>query len=72
MDPNWDHFKDFFGIDPELEERVRDYLKLEWILDLDDYPHNIHEKALQMIAELADKDSACNIAGKIAMEVIPL
>lgn len=72
MDPNYDQFNDFFGIDPALEEQVRDYLKLEWILDLDDYPHHIHEKAIQMISDLKGKDNARNIAGKIAMEVIPL
>lgn len=72
MDPNYDDLYDFFGIDPALEEQVREYLTLEWILDLDDYPHNIQEKALQMISDLKGKENARNIAGKIAMEVIPI
>lgn len=72
MDPNYDDLYDFFGIDPNLEEGVREYLRLEWILDLDDYPHHIQEKALQMISDLKGKESVSNIAGKIAMEVIPL
>lgn len=72
MDPNYDDLNDFFGIDPALEDGVREYLRLEWILDLDDYPHHIQEKALQMISDLKGKESLSNIAGKIAMEVIPL
>lgn len=72
MNPNYDDLNDFFGIDPVLDEAVRDYLRLEWILDLDDYPHHIQEKALQMISDLKGNESVCNIAGKIAMEVIPL
>lgn len=72
MGPNYDDLNDFFGIDPALEDGVREYLRLEWILDLDDYPHHIQEKALQMISDLKGKESLSNIAGKIAMEVIPL
>lgn len=72
MDPNYDYFGDYFGIDPALEEQVREYLILEWILDLDDYPHKVHEKALQMISDLRGKENSRNIAGRIAMEVIPL
>jgi hypothetical protein len=72
MDPNYDDLNDFFGIDPTVENEVREYLRLEWILDLDDYPHHIHEKALQLISDLRGKDNARNIASKIAMEVIPI
>lgn len=72
MDPNYDDFSDFFGTDPSLDEKVREYLRLEWILDLDDYPHNVHEKALQMISDLRGKESVPTIAGRIAMEVVPI
>lgn len=72
MDPNNDYFRDFFGTDPRLECDVRDYLRLEWMIDLDLCPHNIHEKALRIVAELMDKDCAGNIAGRIATELFPL
>ena len=72
MDHNYDEFNDFFGIDPALEAQVREYLELEWMLDLDNYPHHIHEKALQVISDMRGKEKARNIAGKIAMEVVPI
>lgn len=73
MDPNYDDHDDFFGIDPDgIEEQVREYLRAEWMVDLDDHSHDVHEKALLVVDELRGKTDPRNIAGEIAMKILPI
>jgi hypothetical protein len=71
MDPNYDHWMDFFGKDG-LETEVREYLIDEWMIDLDGLPHKTRKQALEIVHLMRGKDNAPNIAGKVAMEVITL
>jgi hypothetical protein len=71
MDPNYDHWNDFFG-DDGLEAEVSEYLRLEWMIELDSLPHKTKEQTLEIIGLMRGKDNVPNIAGKVAMEVITL
>jgi hypothetical protein len=71
MDPNYDHWMDFFG-DDGLETEVREYLIDEWMIDLDGLPHKTRKQALEIVHLMRGKDNAPNIAGRIGMDVITL
>jgi hypothetical protein len=60
------------NIDCTFTDNVLEYLCLEWEADLGQYPHNIQQKAMDVIQEMKCKDSVSNVAVKIAMEVLPL
>lgn len=72
MDPNYDDWNDFHGTSPSVQDKVREYLKMEWTVDLDEMPHEIHESALQIVEKMREKDNIPNIAARIAMEIVPL
>lgn len=72
MDPNYDDWADFNGVDLDLERRVLDYLFCEWMVDVLQYPFWIRERVFRTIQELGPTSSVPHIAGKIAMEVLPI
>jgi hypothetical protein len=72
MDPNYGEWCDFHGIDPARIELVREYLKDEWMVDLDGYPAQIRDKALALAACMYGSSTVPAIAGAIAMEVLPI
>lgn len=71
MNPNYDHWMDFFG-DDGLEAEVREYLINEWMIDLDGLPHKTRKQADEIIQLMRGKDNAPNIAGRIGMGVVTL
>ena len=68
MDPNYDFWNDFF--EDELEAKVYEYLSLEWMIE--NLPHKTRRQADEIISLMRGKDSAANIAAKIAMDVVTL
>lgn len=68
MDPNYDYWDDFFGDD--LEGEVYNYLKLEWMIE--ELSHKTKRQADEIISLMRGKDSAPNIAAKIAMDLVTL
>lgn len=72
MDPNYDEWADFHGVDQSLEQRVLHYLFSEWMVDALQYPQEIRDRVFRTIQELGPTSSVPHIAGKIAMEVLPI
>lgn len=68
MNPNYDHFNDFFG--DELEAKVYEYLRLEWMIE--NLPRKTRRQADEIIGLMRGKDNPPNIAAKIAMDVVTL
>lgn len=71
MNPNYDEFNDFFGID-SFDCLALEYLALEWMINVNSLPHKTQRQVMEMIALMRGKDSPQNTAGKVAMEVITL
>lgn len=53
-------------------DSVVDYLASEWEIDLVLYPHDIQDKAIDMIDLLKGKENVPNTAARISMEVLPI
>ena len=54
-------------------EKVVDYLFLEWEIELIDYPHEIQDRAIDMVDMMKARGASVpGTAAKIAMEVIPI
>lgn len=49
-----------------------DYLFLEWEIDLVEYPHDIQDRAIDMIDLMKGKASVPNTSARISMEIIPI
>lgn len=72
MDPNQDDWIDFHGIEAHWEDMVLHYLEQEWMINVYDYPQDIRDKVFFTINITMGKNSVSNVAGKIAMEIIPI
>lgn len=73
MDPNYDDYNDFHGeVSCRFSELVFEYIRMEWEVSIFQYPPEIMGKALAMIESMKGQSNVPNVAGKIAMEVLPL
>jgi hypothetical protein len=71
MDPNYDEYEDFHGLQGcQFSDAVVAYLFMEWELDVLQYPPKIMDKVSEAIKD--SKTNIPNTAAKIAMEIIPL
>jgi len=61
-----------FGVDIEFKEKVVQYLKEEWMVDVEDYPQKIRDRAVCTIYMMCGKCSVPQTAGTVAMEVLPI
>lgn len=53
--------------------KVLDYLFLEWEVDLCHYSHDIQNKAMDVLDKMKEEhQNVANVAGRIAMCVIPI
>lgn len=56
----------------KFTEKVLDYIFFEWEVEVTQYPHEVQNKAMDMIDAMKGKNNVPNTASKIAMEVLPL
>jgi hypothetical protein len=56
----------------KFTEKVLDYIFFEWEVEVIQYPHEVQNKAMDMIDAMKDNSNVPNTASKIAMEVLPL
>ena len=56
----------------KFTEKVLDYIFFEWEVEVIQYPHEVQNKAMDMIEAMKDNSNVPNTASKIAMEVLPL
>jgi hypothetical protein len=56
----------------KFTEKVLDYIYFEWEVEVTQYPHEVQNKAMDMIDAMKGKINVPNTAAKIAMEVLPL
>lgn len=59
------------NLDCPFTDKVLEYLCVEWEVDVGQYPHDIQTKAMDVIDNMKG-DSIPNVAGKIAMEILPI
>lgn len=73
MDPNYEDFNDFHGeVECRFAELVFNYIRMEWEVCISQYSPDVMGKALALIETMKHSSNIPNIAGKIAMEVLPL
>lgn len=56
----------------EFAAKVIEYIRLEWEVELSQFPQNFQDEAFRLMGELKGKQNVPNIAATIAMEVLPL
>jgi hypothetical protein len=56
----------------KITEKVLEYIFREWEVDVIHYPHDIQNKAMDMIDLMKGKNNIPNIASTIAMEILPI
>ena len=58
---------------PKFTTAVFEYLLQEWEVEITDYPHDIQDRAVNVVDECqANGENVPNTASKIAMEVLPI
>ena len=50
--------------------QVIEYIRLEWEVELSNFPQKYHDRAFGIISDLNGKQNVPNIAGMIATEVL--
>lgn len=57
----------------KFTDTVLNYLHWEWEIELTDYPHDVQNRAIDMVNMMKERgESPSNTANKISMEVVPL
>lgn len=56
----------------EFAAKVVDYIRMEWEVEVSQFPQKYQDRAFGVIADLKGKQNVPNIAATIANEVLPL
>lgn len=56
----------------EFAAKVVDYIRMEWEVEVSQFPQKYQDRAFGVIADLKGKQNVPNIASTIANEVLPL
>jgi len=56
----------------EFAAKVVDYIRMEWEVEVSQFPQKYQDRAFGVIADLKGKNNVPNVAATIVNEVLPL